>query len=175
MSLVGPVTVSQASKTVADEFARRNAETMATINGVDRDAPEGVAADSSPRFPRSPTCPRETEKQLASHRGSSASSVFPALLALQSLAALALAWATYHRLSARAARRAAAAAARIPVQRPAGVGTDRRPHDRAAADAVDAARRRQESARLFRRAVRRARIRRAHLVHGAREPRRHAR
>jgi hypothetical protein len=79
MSLAGPVTMSRASKTVAQEFTRRNAETVAKV-------------------PTLGDMPAETDKQLTT-LASAGASVFPALLALQSLAALALAWATYHRLS----------------------------------------------------------------------------
>lgn len=97
MSLVGPVTMSQAAKTVAEEFARRDAETMskfrAAIDMYPQQWQEMVA-----RLPTLADVPAETDKQLTS-LSSAGVAVFPALLALQSLAALALAWATYHRLS----------------------------------------------------------------------------
>lgn len=97
MSLVGPVTMSQASKTVAEEFARRDAETMtkfrAAIDMYPQQWQEMVA-----KVPTLGDMPAETEKQLAA-LSSAGGAVFPALLALESLAALALAWATYHRLS----------------------------------------------------------------------------
>jgi hypothetical protein len=96
MSLLGPVTLSQASDTVAGEFARRNAETMATLTTF-IDAHQTEWQQFVTKAPRLEALPAETEKQLAllSRAGLA---VFPALLALQSLAALALAWATYHRL-----------------------------------------------------------------------------
>jgi len=96
MSLVGPVTVSQASKSVADEFARRNSETMATLNTVIQTHP-AEWAQLSAKVPRLSDLPQETDKELRL-LSSAGVAVFPALLALQSLAALALAWATYHRL-----------------------------------------------------------------------------
>jgi hypothetical protein len=96
MSLLGPVTLSQATKTVAGEFARRDAEVMAAINGVIQSHPKEWA-DLSAKIPRLASLPTEAEKELdALSRAGVA--VFPALLALQSLAALALAWAVYHRL-----------------------------------------------------------------------------
>ena len=66
----------------------------------------------------------------------------------------------------RATRRSARPAARVSVQRSAGLGSDRRPDDLLVAHAHGAPRRGRESPRLLRRAVRRSRIRRAHLVHG---------
>ena len=97
MSLIGPVTLSQAAKIVGDEFARRNAEILATMNSVIQTYPKEWA-DLSAKIPAFAELPAETAKELTvvSKWGVA---VFPALLALQSLAALALAWATYHRLS----------------------------------------------------------------------------
>jgi len=97
MSAIGPVTLSQASKTVADEFARRNAETMATLNAFIQ-SHQRAWSDLSAKIPRFAELPAETSKELnaLSRLGLA---IFPALLALQSLAALALAWATYHRLA----------------------------------------------------------------------------
>ena len=96
MSLLGPVNLSQASRTIADEFAGRNAMTMSTLNGVIKSHPKEWA-DLSAKVPQLTDLPAETEKELAVLSGWGVA-VFPALLALQSLAALALAWATYHRL-----------------------------------------------------------------------------
>lgn len=96
MSLIGPVTVSQASKTVADEFARRNAETMATVNAVIQTHPKEWAQLAA-KVPQLASLPQETGKELTVLSDAGVA-VFPALLALESLAALALAWATYHRL-----------------------------------------------------------------------------
>jgi FAD/FMN-containing dehydrogenase len=96
MSLVGPVSASQASKTVAAEFARRNAETMSTLNGVIASHQDEWNQLAS-KVPQLADLPTETDKELSLVSGWGRT-VFPALLALQSLAALALAWATYHRL-----------------------------------------------------------------------------
>jgi len=96
MSLLGPVTLSQATKTVAGEFARRDAEVMAAVNGVIQSHPKEWA-DLSAKIPRLATLPTEAEKELNA-LSKAGVAVFPALLALQSLAALALAWAVYHRL-----------------------------------------------------------------------------
>ena len=49
-------------------------------------------------MPQFADAPAQTEKELDDDGGAGDAIVFPALLALQSLAALALAWATYHRL-----------------------------------------------------------------------------
>jgi hypothetical protein len=97
MSLVGPVTVTQATKIVADEFSRRNTETMATMN-LFIQTHQKAWSDLAAKVPAFADLPAETAKELntLSRWGLA---VFPALLALQSLAALALAWATYHRLS----------------------------------------------------------------------------
>lgn len=97
MSLIGPVTLSGASKTIADEFGRRNSETMATVTGFIQSHPKEWS-DLSARMPRLAELPAETTKELDA-LSKVGLSVFPALLALQSLAALALAWATYHRLA----------------------------------------------------------------------------
>lgn len=96
MSLTGPVTMSRASKTVADEFARRNAETMATVNAVIQTHPQEWQQLAA-KIPQLAQLPQETGKELTVLSDAGAA-VFPAILALESLAALALAWATYHRL-----------------------------------------------------------------------------
>jgi hypothetical protein len=97
MSLVGPVTASQASTTVSDELARRNAETMSTLNTV-IEAHPAEWQQLTAKIPQLATLPAETTKDL-SFLAQWGTQLFPALLALESLAALALAWATYHRLS----------------------------------------------------------------------------
>jgi hypothetical protein len=96
MSLIGPVSPSQASKIVADEFARRNAETMNTLHGVIA-SHEKEWTELTSKVPQIADLPSETDKDLTIVSGWGRT-VFPALLSLQSLAALALAWATYHRL-----------------------------------------------------------------------------
>jgi hypothetical protein len=96
MSLLGPVKLSQAKKTVADEFARRNADVVGAMNSVIQAHPKEWA-DLSAKIPRLATFPDTAAQELAAVSRTGLA-VFPALLALQSLAALALAWAVYHRL-----------------------------------------------------------------------------
>ena len=97
MSLLGPVTLAHASKTVADEFVRRNAETMTTLNGVITSHP-AEWKQLTQSVPHLAEMPAETSKELGA-LSEWGRQVFPALLALESLAALALAWSAYHRLS----------------------------------------------------------------------------
>src|SRR3954462_308959 len=89
MSLIGPVTVTQATKIVSDEFSRRNAVTMATMNTFIQ-TNQQLWSDLTAKIPAFATLPADTQKELGvvSDWGLA---VFPALLALQSLAALALA------------------------------------------------------------------------------------
>jgi hypothetical protein len=96
MSFLGPVTLSEASKTVATEFARRNAETMSAMNDVIK-THTAEWTDLTTKVPKLAEAVAETPQELTVLSGWGVV-VFPALLALQSLAALALAWATYHRL-----------------------------------------------------------------------------
>ena len=96
MCLLGPVTVTSAARSVSTEFARRNAATMSMLNGVIKSHPKEWA-DLSAKLPQISELPAETDKELTLLSGWGVV-VFPALLALQSLAALALGWATYHRL-----------------------------------------------------------------------------
>jgi len=97
MSMMGPVPVSAAKETIAGEFVHRNDETMGGINGFIGDHPKEWN-DLTSRFPKLATTPAETEKQLRT-LSRIGLTVFPSLLALESLIALALAWAIYHRLS----------------------------------------------------------------------------
>lgn len=99
MSLLGPVTLSQTSGAISDEFARRNVEFIELVNKtITANGTEWQAWVE--KIPALATLSSDTDRQLAAmsvagHR------MFPALLALESLAALALAWAAYHRLSRR--------------------------------------------------------------------------
>ena len=97
MSAMGPVPLSEARQTIAMEFVHRNGETMAQVNAVIGDHPKEWT-DLTSRFPQLSSMPAEIEQQLTmlSRLGLT---VFSALLALESLLALALAWALYHRLS----------------------------------------------------------------------------
>jgi hypothetical protein len=97
MSLLGPVTTSQASRTMAEEFAQRDRAFMASLDSVIAAHPKEYQ-DLTVKVPQFNDFPKQTAEALStiSHAGVA---VFPALLALESLAALALAWATYHRFS----------------------------------------------------------------------------
>src|SRR5690242_12136024 len=96
MCLVGPVSLGDAAKIVADEFARRNVESMAALNrAIQTNASEWTAMTA--KVPQLANMPAQMEGRLAEISNLGVA-IFPALLALQSLAALALAWATYHRL-----------------------------------------------------------------------------
>ncbi len=92
MNAVGPVTVAQVREAISAEFGRRNSESVTTMR-------EAVAAtpDAWQQLVSRRQLTEGIEQEL---RGISDAGVqiFPALLALESLAALALAWATYHRI-----------------------------------------------------------------------------
>ena len=96
MSSIGPVTPAEAHKALADELARRNVETMTSLNSFISSHPKEWQ-ELTASVPQLAALPGETEKQLKLFADKGLI-VFPALLALQSLAALALAWTTYHRL-----------------------------------------------------------------------------
>ena len=99
MSLFGPVTLQHASEIVKVEFARRNGEFLTFLNNaITANGPQW--ADWTKRFPSLATLPAEASDSLAS-LSSAGLAAFPALLSLESLGGLALAWATYHRLSRR--------------------------------------------------------------------------
>jgi hypothetical protein len=97
LPLVTPVTLSGAGSAITSEFSRRNAEFLQFVNGQ-------ITASGSPwqawveKMPSLAGMPEQAATQLEaiSRVGHL---MFPALLALESLAALALAWAMYHRLS----------------------------------------------------------------------------
>lgn len=97
MGSMGPVTFGEARQTVASEFVRRNQETVAKMNGFLAEHPKEWNQLTT-RIPQLASMPAETEKQLT-NLSRAGLAVFPSLFALQSLLALALAWALYHRLS----------------------------------------------------------------------------
>lgn len=96
MSLAGPLSPSGVAATVSHELARRNAESVASMKAVIASNPQ-VWKQLSAKVPEMAQLPAEFQKQLDDIAVWGAR-LFPALLALESLAALALAWATYHRL-----------------------------------------------------------------------------
>lgn len=97
MSSLGPVNATQAASALRTELQRRNQETMDALNSFIGKHPkewQEVAAKS----PQLAAVPAQTEHYLKKLSGV-ALGVYPALLALESLAGLGLAWATFHRLS----------------------------------------------------------------------------
>lgn len=97
MSAMGPVPISAARQTIASEFVQRNDETMSRINGFIGEHPKEWN-ELTARIPQLATMPAQTEEQLKT-LSRVGLTIFPSLLALESLLALALAWAVYHRLS----------------------------------------------------------------------------
>jgi hypothetical protein len=93
MSARGPLTPVRAQQAVEVEFARRNTESMAMLRSFMKEHPDVVQA-----MPQMGSLPDEFDQQLklVAHTGVG---LFPSLLLLESLVALALAWATFHRLS----------------------------------------------------------------------------
>lgn len=97
MSMLGPVTMSQASSIVGDELTHRNQEFLTTLDSVIKAHPKDWD-DLTAKVPQFAQFPQQTEQSLTAI-SRAGMVLFPALLALESLAALALAWATYHRFS----------------------------------------------------------------------------
>jgi hypothetical protein len=93
LSLRGPLSESRARQAVQVEYARRNVETMTSIRTALQQYPD--LAKSMPQMAMSPD---SLESDLHTMAGAG-TDLFPSLLLLESLIALSLAWATYHRLS----------------------------------------------------------------------------
>jgi hypothetical protein len=97
MSALGPVTGQHMNEAVEEEFARRNTESMGMLNTFIGQNPkewnELVA-----KVPPIGQLPAELEKQLR-YIADAGELLYPSFLALESLVALAIAWAMYHRLS----------------------------------------------------------------------------
>jgi hypothetical protein len=96
MCALGPVTAADVHTAVGAELAQRNRDTMTLLNsfiGQHADQWNQLVA----KLPQLGTLPAETEKQLGVLAGAGRT-LYPSLLALESLVALAIAWATYHRL-----------------------------------------------------------------------------
>jgi hypothetical protein len=88
ISTCGRVSGAQIREAISAEFGRRNADSMRSVREV--------ARTSSGQW-ENILSPADMERQL-DILSTAGVEVFPALLALESLAALALAWAAYHRL-----------------------------------------------------------------------------
>ena len=97
MSALGPVSGAHMNRAVSEELARRNSETMGTVNEFIGRQPKEWS-DLVARIPKLGEMPAELEQQLGSLAGFGRI-LFPSLLVLGSLAALAIAWSVYHRLS----------------------------------------------------------------------------
>ncbi|MDB4878638.1 MAG: Protein of unknown function rane [Gemmatimonadetes bacterium] len=93
LGVKGPFTATRARQTVQVELARRNTESMAAIRRIGREYPEATKS-----MPQLGTVLDEFEQQLRII-SSAGVGVAPSLLLLESLIALALAWATYHRIA----------------------------------------------------------------------------
>jgi hypothetical protein len=97
MSLLGPVSGSHVNRAVRDEFARRNSETMGTLNTVIGQYPKEWNQLVA-KVPQVGELPAQLEKELTV-LAQAGEGIFPSLLALESIVALSIAWAFYHRLS----------------------------------------------------------------------------
>jgi hypothetical protein len=93
MSFGGRLTPSRAKLAVQTELVRRNTETITTFRAALKQHPEVVKA-----MPQVASLPNEVETQLDT-MAQTGTGLFPSLLLLESLVALALAWGTYHRIS----------------------------------------------------------------------------
>src|SRR5690348_439607 len=93
MGLRGPLTVGRASQAVQVEFARRAVDAMATFRTFVTQHPEVTQ-----KMPEMNPMLNECEGRLRATSKAGAG-LFPSLLLLESLVALALAWTTYHRIS----------------------------------------------------------------------------
>ena len=97
MSALGPVSGGNMQRAVHNELARRNSETMGIINTFIGEHPKEWNQVVG-KIPQMSQFPAETEKQLNAIAGAG-ERLYPSLLALESIIALAIAWAMYHRLS----------------------------------------------------------------------------
>lgn len=93
LSLRGPLTPARAKQAMQAELSRRNTESMAMFRTFVTEHPEFVKA-----MPQVASLPDEFDQQLKL-LAETGTGLFPSLLLLESLIALALAWATYHRLA----------------------------------------------------------------------------
>ena len=89
----GPLTQTRVRQAVQAEYARRNVETVASFREGWQKYPE--LAQSMKQMAVSP----DSLEQRLNVMATAGTELFPSLLLLESVAALALAWATFHRLS----------------------------------------------------------------------------
>ena len=93
MGTRGPLTEGRARQAVQMEFGRRNAEAMTAFRTFTAEHPEMLA-----KMPEVGPMLGEFEQRLTATSKTGAG-LFPSLLLLESLVALALAWTSYHRLA----------------------------------------------------------------------------
>jgi hypothetical protein len=84
------------NSTMKDEYNRRTAETISAVNQMSQSPVWQRAVERSPGLDSMITANESDLRRI----GDAAPRVFPAVLALESLLALALAWVVYHRVSA---------------------------------------------------------------------------
>jgi hypothetical protein len=96
MSSMGPISGARLQEAVASELVQRNSQTMQTLRQFLAEHQEQWTQITS-KVPQVATLPEETERQLSA-LSRAGTVLFPSLLALESLCALAIAWAAYHRL-----------------------------------------------------------------------------
>lgn len=97
MSAIGPVRGEHMRQAVSEELTRRNNETMGTLNTFIGQHPKEWN-QLTERVPQLGEVPAETEKQLGV-LAQVGQALYPSLLALESIVALAIAWSMYHRLA----------------------------------------------------------------------------
>ncbi len=93
LSVSGPLSASRLRSSVTVELARRNTQTLTAFRSFGTEHPEAVK-----NMPQMNVMLDEFEAR-SREVASSGSVVFPSLLLLESLVALALGWATYHRIA----------------------------------------------------------------------------
>ncbi len=93
MGVVGPLTPERTGHAMATEFARRNAVAMTMFRAAITEHPE-----ITQRIPESGPMLAEFDQRLK-ETSETGIQLFPSLLLLESLVALALAWTTYHRIA----------------------------------------------------------------------------
>jgi hypothetical protein len=93
MGLKGPLTPERSGQAMQAEFARRNAAAITMFRSVVSEHPEIMQ-----RMPESGPMLTEFDQRLK-ETSETGMQLFPSLLCLESLIALALAWTTYHRIA----------------------------------------------------------------------------
>jgi hypothetical protein len=93
MSVRGPLTPTRVREEMQAEFARRTTESGNWFRRLVKENPDVIKA-----MPEAAQLPENIEKGMTA-TAESGVALFPSLLLLESLVALALAWATFHRLS----------------------------------------------------------------------------